>query len=217
MTVRIMYTFNMGGFDLKVLENKFDEVLNYNIPLEEKLNKLLSICDNIIRENHNEFNLKEIDCKAGCGHCCILNIATLEPEIKNIIDYVNKHFDKNKRVELKAKIQENYIMVVGLDDDERISIRRKCVFLDENASCSIYPVRPILCRSVTSISAESCKEVIAAASFGENVPIISNLYVKDIYITLFNAIYEFLGENDVEVKSKKLTVWLKKYIDNIED
>ncbi|UOD35705.1 YkgJ family cysteine cluster protein [Deferribacteraceae bacterium V6Fe1] len=206
----------MSGFDLEILENKFNEVLSQNTPFEEKLNRLLSICDDIISENYNEFNLKEIDCKAGCGYCCILNIATLEPEIKNIINYVNKNFDKNKRIELKEKIQENYVMIFGLDDEERISIRRRCVFLDESASCGIYPVRPILCRSVTSISAESCKEVIAAASFGENVPIISNLYVKDIYVTLFNAVSKYVDEKDGEAKSRKLTVWLKQYIDSIE-
>lgn len=207
----------MSDFDLRQLENKFDEILRLDSSLEEKLGKLLSICENTIYNNYNEFNMSEIDCKAGCGYCCILNIATLEPEVKNIINYVNKNFDKNKRSELKKKIRENYIMIVGLDDEERISVRRKCVFLDENASCSIYSVRPILCRSVTSISAESCKEVIAAASFGENVPIISNLFIKEIYVTLFNSISKYISEKNGDAQSNKLTIWLNNYIDRIED
>lgn len=207
----------MKKFDLRKLENKFDKILKLNLSQEEKLNTLLSICENIIRKHYNEFNLKEIDCKAGCGYCCILNIATLEPEIKNIINYVNKYFDKNKRSKLKKKIRENYIVIVGLDDEERILVRKKCVFLDENASCSIYPVRPILCRSVTSINAESCKEAIAAASFGENILIISNLFIKSIYLTLFNIISKCISEKDGEAKSNNLTVWLNKYIDSIED
>ncbi|MBZ4643390.1 MAG: hypothetical protein PWQ25_1233 [Deferribacteres bacterium] len=207
----------MDEVNLDFTKEYFYSVLKGDCEIDIKLNALLNFCDDFLRKNYEKFNLKEIDCRAGCGHCCILNIATLEPEIKNIINYINSNFDDTGRRSLKEKIKESYFMVKGLDDEERIFLRKKCVFLTDTFACSIYPVRPILCRSVTSTSAERCRESIAAACFGEKLSIISNLYVKELYLLLFNTFTEYLERENLFSKSKKLTVWLKEYMECIED
>ena len=62
----------------------------------------------------------------------------------------------------------------GYYEEERIMARQPCAFLDGSGSCSIYPVRPLLCRSITSTDADACREALSMLALGENQPISYN-------------------------------------------
>ena len=80
---------------------------------------------------------------AGSGDCCALSeeefensYATMFPlyraEYANIVAYVERHFPPERRRELLTFREER---------------PRRCPFLAEDPRCSIYPVRPLICRT----------------------------------------------------------------------
>ena len=80
---------------------------------------------------------------AHSGECCVLtddefdnDYATMFPlysaEYKNIVDYVKNHFPPERQRDLLNFREER---------------PRQCPFLDAGHNCSIYPVRPLICRT----------------------------------------------------------------------
>ena len=80
---------------------------------------------------------------AGTGDCCALTeeefdnyYATMFPlyraEYIHIVAYVEKHFSPQRRQELLNFTEER---------------PRRCPFLGADHSCTIYPVRPLICRT----------------------------------------------------------------------
>lgn len=80
---------------------------------------------------------------AGTGDCCALTdeefdtyYATMFPlyraEYLYIVAYVERHFSPQRRQELLSFTEER---------------PRRCPFLGEDHSCTIYPVRPLICRT----------------------------------------------------------------------
>lgn len=198
------------------LKKSIDRILLKSWDIKEKIEKIINAAEEVVDKNYSEFNLKVIDCSEGCGYCCILNIATLEPEVGRIIYFINRNFSDFEKIDLKKRIVEAYNSIFGLTDDERIFLRKKCIFLDENLSCKIYPVRPIMCRAITSTDRNRCIESISQASLGENLTILSNIYIKEIYFAAFNKIADFLMKNNMDNRSADIVVWLKNKMDRID-
>ena len=71
-------------------------------------------------------------CAPGCGECCGILYPSMA-ELRNIYDWCQEH-----HVEYK-----DFTMTVGLD----------CPYLSPQKECSIYPVRPFLCR-ILGVSTE---------------------------------------------------------------
>lgn len=63
-------------------------------------------------------------CKKGCAHCCVGGLTALPVEALSI-----------------AAFAESHDLEVSQPDDAR------CVFLDGEGACQVYPVRPLLCRT----------------------------------------------------------------------
>ncbi len=74
----------------------------------------------------------EVTCKSGCSKCCYTDISIFEVESKQIEHWFAALDSSSKEV-----LKENW---------KSHSIKEACVFLHED-KCSIYPVRPIICRT----------------------------------------------------------------------
>jgi len=105
-------------------------------------------------------------CTKGCSACCrlILDIHGIEAE--NIRRYVINNIDENKinRIvnDFKKLLPYTPTMEQRVNNNElRYKYFEKylsCAFLDDKGECSIYPVRPIKCRSYFVFSdPEICK------------------------------------------------------------
>ena len=94
--------------------------------------------------------------------------------------------------------------VRGLDDDDRIFVRRSCAFLDESGKCGIYQVRPILCRSVTSTSAQSCREALANKLLGNEDGVLMNQFQQNLYECLFSGVAAAMEEAGLDGRSFQL-------------
>lgn len=196
--------------------NKFMSILSEENPgcifnlTDISINRTLRAAEDIIADHKNEAFLEQIDCKKGCGDCCILNIPVLAPEVFNIKNFIEKNLSSRKRKTVFRKVKELSFPLKNIDDEERIACRKECVLLNDDKSCSVYEVRPILCRSVTSTSREKCKESLDSVITGGENKILMNTFIKNLYDDLFKALSSFLLKHNLDNRSCEIIQSLKK-------
>ncbi|BBJ00120.1 hypothetical protein FGKAn22_18120 [Ferrigenium kumadai] len=101
---------------------------------------------------------QKTECKAGCACCCSVRVEASEPEIFRIAREVRKR----PPAQVAALIERLQGFVAAAAADDAPS-RRDCTFLEEQL-CSIYEVRPAVCRRAHSLSSERCQ------SFAPEIP-----------------------------------------------
>jgi Fe-S-cluster containining protein len=91
-------------------------------------------------------------CKSGCSHCCNVQVHALEPEVFRIAGALRK-LGPVVQEGLLEKLRQHAAMVRGLTlQDHRIP----CPFLVDRL-CSIYSIRPAVCRKAHSLDVEACR------------------------------------------------------------
>lgn len=95
---------------------------------------------------------QKTDCKPGCAYCCSIRVEATEPEIFHIAREVRKW----PAAEIDALLER--LRNLAATSDDPCPRRTDCAFL-ENHLCSIYEVRPAVCRRAHSLAAESCKSL----------------------------------------------------------
>lgn len=116
---------------------------------------------------------QKLDCRAGCSHCCNVRVEALEPEIFQIVRELKK-LSPEKFEEIILRLKNHAAMAKGVSVwDHRI----KCPFLTENL-CSIYPVRPAVCRMAHSFEVEKCEASSAEIPQSLNIVLKSEALMK---------------------------------------
>jgi len=182
--------------------------------LERVASLVADAAENELQRCQDAEEVKAIACAAGCGTCCSVNVAVLFPEAVAIYQYLYKEWEQPELDRLKTKLDDLYAATRWLDDEERIAMRRSCVFLDERGSCSVYSVRPLLCRSVTSVDAQHCEDALVARIFGDEAPILMNLFQKQLMETAFCSMGDFLIDNGWDGQGLRLTSIMKYLFDD---
>jgi Fe-S-cluster containining protein len=93
-------------------------------------------------------------CAPGCFFCCYLPVDVLAPEAFRIAEHLKQTRSPGELAELVYRLGAP----VGHDPGTR-----PCVFLDQGR-CSIYEVRPMVCRGYNSLSKERCEAFYHDAS-----------------------------------------------------
>ena len=154
-----------------------------------------------------------IACAAGCAHCCIVNVSVLQPEADCIAEHLFENRSAEELLDLYQGISNLEKETYYLDEEERIMARQPCAFLDNSGSCSIYPVRPLLCRSITSTDADACREALSMLALGENQPIVANLLHQQIFATAYSSFGEVLEEHHLDQRGHRLTASVRQRLD----
>ncbi|MDT8420044.1 MAG: YkgJ family cysteine cluster protein [Desulfuromonadales bacterium] len=149
-----------------------------------------------------------IACRAGCKSCCVVNVAVLLPEAIAIAEYLRR-WPQAEREEVVARLDELWRAIRGLTDDERISVAQPCAFLDADGACRIYPVRPLLCRSITSTSAENCRQALTDQLFDQSRPVLMNLFQRENFEAVYLGVGDGLERAGLEHRSMKLTGFVR--------
>nr|WP_320049867.1 YkgJ family cysteine cluster protein [uncultured Desulfuromonas sp.] len=176
-----------------------------NSSIEAAMNHLIHRVESDLEQCLTSDDRRRVACKAGCGSCCRVNVAVLRPEAVNIARYLHKTRNTQELRLLKKQMRALCVAISGLDDDERIAVRKNCVFLDDAGSCSIYPVRPLLCRSITSTSAADCRDALAMQVFGESKPVMMNLIQKNLMNVAFQGLASALEDYGHTSQGQELT------------
>jgi Fe-S-cluster containining protein len=97
-----------------------------------------------------------VACKAGCDHCCHQSVGVTAPEALAIAAHLRQASAPELLAVVKVRLAERLERTRGLSADERFSPELPCPFLQQG-SCSIYDVRPLVCRGMNSLDAEECE------------------------------------------------------------
>jgi Fe-S-cluster containining protein len=93
-------------------------------------------------------------CAAGCSFCCYLPVDVLAPEAFRIAAHLQQTRSPGELAALAYRLGAHAQRTFGA---------RPCVFLADGR-CSIYEVRPMVCRGYNSLSKERCEAFYHDAS-----------------------------------------------------
>ena len=125
-----------------VLANRFHETLGFAATEFDKLRKFYESVEITTQELIATTCKQELNCKRGCGGCCVdgLSVSHLEAE------YIYTFADRSK---VRQPISVPAAEVVLVDPALDAAVREdggRCAFLAKDNSCTIYEHRPYVCR-----------------------------------------------------------------------
>jgi Fe-S-cluster containining protein len=108
-----------------------------------------------------------VTCKPGCAHCCMLPATATLPEMVLVVEYLTSRSDwEKRRPALERELIRQLTAFAGVDildprSREAFFTRQlPCTFLTADKRCSIYDVRPAVCRYHMVVSPpENCAHV----------------------------------------------------------
>ena len=106
---------------------------------------------------------KPLACHSGCDCCCYNQIEVTPPEALLLGDYVAKNFSQEDRQALTARLERLAGIKAGKTKTEIARLRQglPCPFLAVG-KCTVYPVRPLVCRAMHALDAGQCEAALAS-------------------------------------------------------
>lgn len=105
-----------------------------------------------------------VACQRGCAHCCRIWVDATRVEVIHIA----KSFEGGARASAMETFREAVSVTGGMSSVDRAQLVHPCPLLRDGA-CSIYDVRPTVCRSLVSMDASICARVFYLLSDEEIV------------------------------------------------
>lgn len=99
-------------------------------------------------------------CARGCAACCTVNVATLAIEGAVAAAWLAERLPEPERVARASALIAFHDRVRWLEDEDRIASREACPHLTPDGACAIHPVRPLACRSLSSLDAADCRRAL---------------------------------------------------------
>lgn len=134
----------------------------------DKVLALLGLTKGLIHPRTEQANThlmtgKEIGCAAGCGTCCNQSVDVTIPEaILLAMDLVKE--DDHRRAVVRDRATEFAARTEG----ERFKRPIRCPFLGEDGNCTVYAIRPVICRSYYSDSRNRCEAAFRKLAEGSD-------------------------------------------------
>jgi len=98
------------------------------------------------------------DCKAGCSYCCSLRVAATPPEVFLIARHI-KQLPTETQTELLERLKIRSEAARGVSTEDFFF---PCTLLAQG-QCTVYALRPVMCRKYLSLDVEECKKPDACA------------------------------------------------------
>jgi uncharacterized protein len=143
-------------------QTNFINIVNFVVEHLSRLSSLV-VRARLVHEMVDEFNkdvfshplVKELSpCKQGCSACCHTQVSVTSDEADLLVLRVEAGVAINLdrlRAQMATKDDPREFFKLSYDD-------RKCVFLNDTDSCSVYEDRPSVCRTNAVLgSADQCK------------------------------------------------------------
>ncbi len=111
-----------------------------------------------------------VACGPGCSYCCHSQIRVLPIEALLILSFINECFTEKQILLLMDKIEQRLQRTRGKSVGTLFSVKDElpCIFL-ESGICSIYQVRPFICRAWNSMDSSLCKKIFNSGNFDDEI------------------------------------------------
>lgn len=199
-----MTSFNFAQFQLQT-QNRFalpESDITDIAQLLAELDAVFTEADSLLQQ-HKDGDRSLLACSPGCQDCCVVNVSITLLEGISIARFM-RQWDQVDLEKTQMKLDKLWRDVRGLDDDERIMLRRRCAFLDDRGCCRIYPVRPLFCRSISSTDVKLCRAAVTGQVFGETQPVMMHQFQLQLYKTLFLGVATGLTQAGLDGRSFQL-------------
>ena len=147
----------------------------------------------------------ETACRVGCPHCCVLNVAVLLPEAAAIATSLAGSLTVDELADLAGRLDRQRLRVRWMEDGERVRRQIGCPFLDTAGSCAIYPFRPLMCRGVTSLDGELCREALDPTELDVPRSVPMNMVRKAVMDEAFRVLARAAEERGMETRGIELS------------
>lgn len=171
----------------------------------ETMERIYLLAQERAAEDISEKEASHMQCRRGCSHCCRVHVPVLCIEADNIAAYLLSSLSADSLEILRKKLRYIKVHIAGYDEQERIVANIPCGFLGGDGECTIHPVRPLVCRSVTSADAEACRRAMTMSICEENAFIPMNIRHKSIYDSAFIALADAMKDMKTDCRSFEIT------------
>jgi hypothetical protein len=146
-------------------------------------------------------------CAAGCASCCCVNVGTLALEGAVAAARVRGALGEPAARRLAADLHAFHERVRWLEDRHRFAERLVCPFVDARGRCEIHPVRPLACRSVTSLDPADCRRAVAGSGDDDgDAPLVRmDLLHKALHDEALSALAEALAERGLDARCRDVS------------
>ncbi len=209
-----MATFDFNDWQSQVSE-QFSRLSGDSdgiVLLLAELERLFSTTEILIKQDETG-DRSLLACGVGCQDCCVVNVSITLLEGIAISRFIQQ-WPQSERAEVEQKLETLWCAVRGLEDDERLMLRKKCAFLDEQGGCTIYPVRPLFCRSISSTDVESCRAAVTGEAFGETQSVLMHQFQLQLYKTAFSGVADGLEQAGLDGRSSQLCGLVRYLLDH---
>jgi hypothetical protein len=102
-------------------------------------------------------------CKEGCDWCCHLTVGTSVPEVARIVEYLRQTLSPEEFLALRERVSRLDEQRRKLKAASQGELRLPCALLSDHR-CSVFPLRPLMCRGFNSSEAAQCERFVNAPS-----------------------------------------------------
>ena len=153
----------------KALRRRTADVLKMRDDTGAHMNRLVDVvnrrADELITERRT-LPGNRVACGQGCSWCCYAQIHPTAPEVLRLADYIRETFTPEELAALRTRLAELDGRTRGLTMRELMPLRLPCALLVEGR-CSVYRVRPLICRGWNSTSAAACERRSSTPDAGQ--------------------------------------------------
>ena len=181
-----------------------------NIALE-LASKALKETDNAIHKFVSQESLpKPLDCKPGCHYCCYNLPVVTPPEALLMGHYVAQTFTDHEKYTILDRIGKILKRIGGLSAYDVAMIRHTlpCIFL-EDAMCMVYEVRPVVCRTCTSTSADHCKMIFETRNHRARLRCYQ--HIREIFQTIHSQLMDRCRKMECQAGAMPLPEGIRDY------
>ena len=98
-----------------------------------------------------------LHCREACSYCCCKpNVLVSVPELVRLLDHVERTFTADAIVKLRDRARRYAAQMAGRSLDEPVNDSVPCPLLVDDR-CSVYEVRPLVCRGYNSTDVDACR------------------------------------------------------------
>ena len=99
---------------------------------------------------------KNIACMKGCLYCCHQCVLAMPHEVLFLADHMKKNMSGDEYRQAMRKTDEKDRITSGMKAQDFLYYKHPCSLLSDKGVCSVYPVRPMACRTYLSANVISC-------------------------------------------------------------
>jgi|WetSurMetagenome_2_1015567.scaffolds.fasta_scaffold250931_2 Fe-S-cluster containining protein len=124
------------------------------------------LADHLIRRFEAENPLPQpLACQEGCDACCHNLVELTPPEALLIGHHIRRHFSESEKDRVLSRVAQSLVLAAG-QTKAALAARRQelpCPLLHGRA-CSVYPIRPLVCRAMHGLNRENCEAELVSGS-----------------------------------------------------